>query len=80
MQRTAIARALVNDPPVILADEPTGNLDSRNGEAVVRLLAELNRTSARTLVVATHSGLADPFATIRVDLKDGEVANLRCGG
>lgn len=79
MQRTAIARALVNDPPVILADEPTGNLDSRNGEAVVRLLSELNRTSGRTLVVATHSSLADPFATIRVDLKDGEVANLQCG-
>lgn len=79
MQRTAIARALINDPPIILADEPTGNLDSRNGEAVVRLLAELNRTSGRTVVVATHSGLADPFATMRVALKDGAVVSLQCG-
>lgn len=70
MQRTAIARALINDPAIILADEPTGNLDSRNGEAVVELLGELNR-NGRTIIMATHSTLADPFATMKILLKDG---------
>lgn len=70
MQRTAIARALINDPAIILADEPTGNLDSRNAEAVVELLAELNR-NGRTIIMATHSTLADTFATVKILLKDG---------
>ncbi|MFZ0132296.1 MAG: ABC transporter ATP-binding protein [Desulfobacterales bacterium] len=74
MQRTAIARALINDPAIILADEPTGNLDSRNGEAVMALLTELNRTQRRTVIIATHSSLADPHATRRIDLKDGRIA------
>lgn len=73
MQRTAIARALVNDPAVILADEPTGNLDSRNGAAVVELLTELNRTSGKTVVIATHGGLADAAATRRIRLGDGRI-------
>ena len=71
MQRTAIARALINKPSVILADEPTGNLDSRNGMAVIEVLAELNRRLKRTIILATHSTLADPYATRRVCLKDG---------
>ncbi|MFZ0241041.1 MAG: ABC transporter ATP-binding protein [Desulfobacterales bacterium] len=74
MQRTAIARALINDPAIILADEPTGNLDSRNGEAVMALLTELNRSGRRTVIIATHSGLADPHATRRINLKDGRIA------
>lgn len=73
MQRTAIARALINDPAIILADEPTGNLDSRNGQIVIELLAELNRKWRRTVVVATHSNLADSLATSRIDLKDGMI-------
>jgi len=73
MQRTAIARALINDPALILADEPTGNLDSRNGQAVIELLTELNRNFGRTVVIATHSGLADPFATMQIHLKDGVI-------
>ena len=73
MQRTAIARALINDPQVILADEPTGNLDSRNGQIVMELLAELNREFKRTVIIATHSNLADPLATIRVELQDGVI-------
>lgn len=74
MQRTAIARALINDPAIILADEPTGNLDSRNGESVMALLAELNRKWHRTVIVATHSNLADPHADRRIVLKDGRIA------
>jgi putative ABC transport system ATP-binding protein len=73
MQRTAIARALINKPSVLLADEPTGNLDSRNGMAVIELLAELNRRFKRTIILATHSALADPYATRKICLKDGKV-------
>ena len=73
MQRTAIARALINNPRIILADEPTGNLDSRNGTAVIELLAELNRGLNRTVILATHSTLADPYATRKICLKDGRV-------
>jgi putative ABC transport system ATP-binding protein len=73
MQRTAIARALINDPAIVLADEPTGNLDSHNGEAVMTLLADLNRELKRTVVVATHSSLADPHATSQIHLKDGKI-------
>jgi len=74
MQRTAIARALINDPAIILADEPTGNLDSRNGQIVVELLADLNRRWKRTVVIATHSTLADSLATIKINLKDGMIS------
>jgi putative ABC transport system ATP-binding protein len=73
MQRTAIIRALINEPAIILADEPTGNLDSANGRSVMELLAELNRAFARTVIIATHSSLADPFATFRICLKDGRI-------
>jgi ABC-type lipoprotein export system ATPase subunit len=78
MQRAAIARALINDPALILADEPTGNLDSRNGGRVIELLRELNRRWQRTVVIATHSNLADPFATLRICLKDGVVTDSTC--
>ena len=79
MQRTAIARALINDPALILADEPTGNLDSQNGQMVMELLSALNRQFGRTVVVATHSLLADPYATVRVCLKDGRISeNSAC--
>lgn len=78
MQRTAIARALINDPALILADEPTGNLDSRNGQIVIELLTELNRSFGRTIVVATHSSLADPYATLQVYLKDGVITERLC--
>ncbi len=74
MQRTAIARALINNPSIVLADEPTGNLDSRNGEIVMRLLADLNQRQGRTVIVATHSTLADPYATLHITLRDGMIA------
>jgi len=78
MQRTAIARSLINDPALILADEPTGNLDSRNGGLVIELLRELNRRWQRTVIIATHSNLADPFATLRICLKDGALTDSTC--
>ena len=73
MQRTAIARALINDPEIILADEPTGNLDSHNGQIVIDLLAELNRKWNRTVLIATHSALADNKASVKIGLKDGMI-------
>jgi ABC-type lipoprotein export system ATPase subunit len=73
MQRTAIARSLINEPKIILADEPTGNLDSHNGQVVMQLLAELNERWRRTLIIATHSELADSYADRHIRLKDGAV-------
>jgi ABC-type lipoprotein export system ATPase subunit len=78
MQRTAIARALINDPQIILADEPTGNLDSRNGRAVVALLADLNRRWGRTVIIATHSTIADRVATREICLADGAIRDGSC--
>ena len=78
MQRTAIARALINDPDIILADEPTGNLDSRNGRAVVALLADLNRRWGRTVILATHSTIADRVATRQIRLADGAITDGSC--
>jgi ABC-type lipoprotein export system ATPase subunit len=75
MQRTAIARALINDPAIVLADEPTGNLDSGNGQIVIDLLAELNRKWNRTVLIATHSSLADEKASIKIGLKDGMITD-----
>ncbi len=73
MQRTAIARALINDPRIILADEPTGNLDSSNSRTVIRLLVELNRRENRTILIATHADLADPYASRILRLEDGRL-------
>jgi putative ABC transport system ATP-binding protein len=71
-QRAAIARALVGDPPLILADEPTGNLDSASGDGIMHLLAELNR-AGRTIVVVTHEQRMKRFASRTVNLLDGRV-------
>lgn len=76
MQRIAIARSLINDPEILLADEPTGNLDSKSGEAVIRLLVQANRKFRTTVLVATHSNQMDAFATSRILLKDGRVAEI----
>lgn len=73
MQRVAIARALVTDPLLILADEPTGNLDSKSGEAVLRLLAEMARERGHTILMVTHDANAAAFGTRLVRLRDGEV-------
>ncbi len=73
-QRTSLARALVNRPKVLLADEPTGNLDSVTGEEIMRLIAEINRDMKTTIVMVTHERtLADQFANRIVVLSDGRL-------
>lgn len=73
-QRVAVARALVNDPTLILADEPTGNLDTASGVAVMQLLSDLHR-SGRTVLVVTHDPRMTRFATHKIFLLDGHVVN-----
>jgi putative ABC transport system ATP-binding protein len=70
-QRIAIARALANDPPLILADEPTGNLDSSNGRHVLDLLQQVRRTRGATLVMVTHDPNVAAIADDRLVLRDG---------
>ena len=73
-QRVAIARALVNDPRLILADEPTGNLDTFSGAAVMQLLSDLHN-SGRTVLVVTHDPRMIPFATHKIFLLDGRAVS-----
>jgi putative ABC transport system ATP-binding protein len=70
-QRIAIARALANDPPLILADEPTGNLDTTNGRYILDLLLTVRKTRGVTLVVVTHDGSVAAIADARLTLRDG---------
>ena len=73
MQRVAIARALINQPEVLLADEPTGNLDSVTGETILQVLQELTRKHGVTLIMATHSPEATRYAGRVITLKDGNI-------
>jgi len=73
MQRTAIARALVNSPTIILADEPTGNLDSENGVKILELLRVANEDFGVTVILATHSPEAAAYASRELHMKDGEL-------
>jgi putative ABC transport system ATP-binding protein len=70
-QRIAIARALANDPPLILADEPTGNLDSTNGRHILDLLLQVRRTRRVTLVLVTHDRSIAAIADVQLVLRDG---------
>ena len=75
MQRVAIARALVHEPAVVIADEPTGNLDSSNAEIVLRLLERISREMGRTVLMATHSREAAEFASRVLAMQDGRLGN-----
>jgi len=79
-QRVSIARAVLLSPELLLADEPTGNLDSRAGSQVLRLLRELNREEGRTIVMVTHDPSAAAMADRVVFLRDGTVAGELPGG
>jgi putative ABC transport system ATP-binding protein len=72
-QRVALARALANDPPILLADEPTGNLDTTNGRHILELLQNIHRTRQTTLVLVTHDRELAAVAEARIVLRDGAV-------
>ena len=72
MQRVAIARALVNDPTIIFADEPTGNLDSKTGEIVLETFQNLNK-EGRTIILITHEKYIAGKAKRIISIKDGEI-------
>lgn len=74
-QRVAIARSLANEPRIILADEPTGNLDSSTGEQIMDLLAELNR-EGKTIIMVTHEPNIAAYAKNRLHMKDGFIDNI----
>jgi len=74
VQRVAVARAIVNEPPVLLADEPTGNLDSKNAEGVINLLKKLN-SEGETIVMVTHDKNIAEHADYTIHIKDGQIVN-----
>jgi putative ABC transport system ATP-binding protein len=76
MQRVAIARALVQSPAILLADEPTGNLDTSTGNLILELLRRLTREQNTATIMATHSVEAAALADVVVKLRDGEIAEV----
>jgi putative ABC transport system ATP-binding protein len=74
-QRVAIARAFANNPSILLADEPTGNLDSQNGRHVFDLMVQMNRKHNATLMLVTHDHELAASADRRISLRDGRVVN-----
>jgi len=75
-QRVAIARALATDPAFVIADEPTGNLDARNGENVLKLIAELREQTGKTFIIATHDPVVASHADRAIRIVDGKIAEL----
>jgi putative ABC transport system ATP-binding protein len=73
IQRVAVARALAFDPPILLADEPTGNLDSKTGESILSLLRQINRENGCTIVMVTHSQEAAGYGDRTIFFRDGKV-------
>jgi putative ABC transport system ATP-binding protein len=78
-QRVAIARALANDPAIILADEPTGNLDTKNKQEIVKLLANLNLTHGTTIIMVTHDGQVASHTERLLLLSDGKITKEKQG-
>jgi lipoprotein-releasing system ATP-binding protein len=74
-QRVAVARALVNNPRLVLADEPTGNLDKNNSEALYELILELNKKHGQTFIIVTHNELMATHAQRVIELEDGKIKN-----
>jgi putative ABC transport system ATP-binding protein len=73
IQRIAVARALAFDPPILLADEPTGNLDSKTGESILSLLRQINRDAGCTIVMVTHSQEAAGYGGRTIFFRDGKI-------
>lgn len=76
-QRVSIARALVGDPPILLADEPTGNLDTKTGEEILSILVKFNRQRGKTVIIATHDLDVTKYAHRVVMLRDGRIQEIR---
>lgn len=76
-QRVAIARALVNDPEIILADEPTGNLDSKSGQQVMDMLSRLHKEDKKTIILITHDIELVRYAQMVVHIRDGEIVEIK---
>lgn len=75
-QRVAIARALAKDPPIIVADEPTGNLDYRTGVSILRLMKEINEETKKTFIIATHNQQISKIADLVMTMQMGEIGHF----
>jgi len=79
-QRVAIARALATDPAIVIADEPTGNLDAKNGENLLKLIADLRTQTGKTFIIASHDLAVASHADRAIHIVDGLIANIEMGG
>jgi len=79
MQRVAIARAMVNKPEILLADEPTGNLDSKRSSEIIQVLQDLNRTVGLTIIMVTHNQELARHADRMLEMRDGQICKITIG-
>jgi putative ABC transport system ATP-binding protein len=79
MQRVAIGRALANDPQILFADEPTGNLDTATGEQILELLVKLNE-QGKTIIIVTHEATIADHARNKIHMLDGRIDRVEGGG